>query len=85
MRRLWPIGGLWHQKVVVVVVVAAAVAVTVVVAVKIAIAAITAVLICRLNQPTNFPIVTQKIMHGAALETGHGRCVSHTEILSCKR
>jgi hypothetical protein len=36
----------------------------------IAIAAITAVLICRLNQPTNFPFVTKQIMYGVAPETG---------------
>jgi len=54
--RPWPTGGWCTKKIVVVVVVVVAAAA--VVAEMIAIAAITAVLFFRLNQPTNFPIVT---------------------------
>ena len=57
---------------VVVIIVAAAVAIAVavvVLVVVVVVVVVTAVLICQLNQPTNFPLVTQ-IMYGVALETG---------------
>jgi ABC-type enterochelin transport system permease subunit len=63
--------GLLHQKKIIVIVVVVVVLVVAAAAV-VAIAAIMAVLICQLHQPTYFPIATQKLMYGVATETGVG-------------